>query len=138
VIRNTTGGGFGLKMTFRSPNWPQPCNYQYTFTAIFAPDGTLAVLAGSDGRGCGVDGVYYPVLRIAPPAAPGLSLVEADAARPLTSEGDAEWLAGATRGFVAGRVQVTPEWGNAELAYVYWSVAKAAEGQGDLPSIGTC
>jgi hypothetical protein len=138
VISATAGGGFGLTMTFRSPNWPQPCNYQYTFTATFAPDGALGVRVGSDGRGCGVDGVYHPILRIAPPPAPGLSLMEGAATTPLTSEGDATWPAGSARGFVAGAVQVTPEWGDAELAYIYWSAAKPAEGEGDLPSIGTC
>jgi hypothetical protein len=138
TLADTPAGGFSLKMTFRSPNWPQPCNYQYTFTAIFAPDGALTVLAGSDGRGCGVTGVYHPVLRIAPPPAAGLRLIDEETTTPLTREGDATWPTGAARGLVAGGVQVTPEWGDAELAYVYWSTAKAAEGQGDLPSIGTC
>ncbi|NTV62621.1 MAG: hypothetical protein HGA65_03660, partial [Oscillochloris sp.] len=41
TVQATVDGGFRLTMTFRSPNWPQPCNYQYTFTATFAPDGSL-------------------------------------------------------------------------------------------------
>ena len=137
-VTDASGGGFSLKMTFRSPNWPQPCNYQYTFTATFAPDGALTVRAGSEGRGCGVDGVYHPILRIAPPPAARLSLVSDGTPTPLTSEGAATWTAGTGRGFVVGDVHVTPDWGDAELAYVYWSAANPAEGEGDLPSIGTC
>ncbi|NNJ13236.1 hypothetical protein EKD04_023200, partial [Chloroflexales bacterium ZM16-3] len=137
TITDEAGGGFQLKMIFRSPNWPQACNYQYTFTATFAPDGTLTVLAGSDGRGCGVDGLYHPVLRIAPPPA-AVGLLADGTVTPLTTEGAATWPSGADRGFVAGDVRVTPVWGDATLAYVYWSAAKEAEGQGDLPSIGTC
>ncbi|MEI7770738.1 MAG: hypothetical protein WCI67_12140 [Chloroflexales bacterium] len=138
TLADTAGGGFTLTMTFRSPNWPQPCNYQYVFRATFAPDGALTVWAGSDGRGCGVSGVYHPVLRIAPPPATGAALQADGVMTPLTSEGEATWPGGADRSFISGDVRVTPEWGDAELAYVYWSVAKAAEGQGDLPSIGTC
>jgi hypothetical protein len=137
TITDEAGGGFALKMIFRSPNWPQACNYQYTFTATFAPDGTLTVQAGSDGRGCGVDGVYHPVLRIAPPPA-AVGLLADGAVTPLTSEGATTWPGGTERGFVTGDVRVTPVWDDATLAYVYWSVAKEAEGQGDLPSIGTC
>lgn len=136
-ISDGPGGGFTLRMTFRSPNWPQPCNYQYAVAATFAPDGTLTVQAISEGRGCGVDGLYHPVLRIAPP--PGdLALVADGATTPLTTEGEATWPAGSARGFVAGGVRLTPVWGDATLAYTYWSAAKASEGDGDLPSIGTC
>ncbi|MEI7646564.1 MAG: hypothetical protein WCJ55_20010 [Chloroflexales bacterium] len=71
-------------------------------------------------------------------ASVGLRLVAAGVSIPLTTEGAATWPAGAVRGFVAGAVQFTPAWGDAELAYVYWSAAKVAEGAGDLPSIGTC
>lgn len=138
TVTDTAKGGFTLAMTFRSPNWPQPCNYQYTFIATFAPDGALTVRAGSDGRGCGVDGVYHPILRIAPPPAAGLSLVGDGTPTALIREGNATWSAGSARGFVAGDVRVTPDWGDAELAYVYWSATNPAEGEGDLPSIGTC
>ncbi|MEI7646565.1 MAG: hypothetical protein WCJ55_20015 [Chloroflexales bacterium] len=138
TLADVPGGGFSLKMTFRSPNWPQPCNYQYTFTATFAPDGSLTVRAGSEGRGCGVDGVYHPVLRIVPPPTADLAQDVDGTRAPLTREGDGVWPARAVRGFVAGTVRVTPDWGDADLAYVYWSVAKDAEGEGDLPSIGTC
>ena len=71
-------------------------------------------------------------------ASAGLRLVADGASIPLTTEGAATWPAGAVRGFMAGAVQLTPAWGDADLASVYWSAAKPAEGSGDLPSIGTC
>jgi hypothetical protein len=63
-------------------------------------------------------------------------------APPLLTEGWEEWAAGTDQGFMfttaAGQLVVNPIWGDAERAFVYWSAAKEAEGQGDLPSIGTC
>jgi hypothetical protein len=138
TIHDDAGGGFTLAITFRSPNWPQPCNYQYTLTAAFRPDGSLTVRAGNQGRGCGTQGVYHPVLRVAPPPAAGLALIDGGTTTPLRVEGEAEWPTKVDRGFAAGAVRVRPDWGDAELAYVYWSTAKPAEGQGDLPSIGSC
>lgn len=138
TITDGPGEGFTLGITFRSPNWPQPCNYQYTFTATFGQDGTLTVEAGNEGRGCGIEGVYHPVLRLALPATADPTLSVDDPDLPITTEGQATWPAGTDHHIVAGPVQITPLWGDAEQAYVYWSVAKAAEGQGDLPSIGEC
>ena len=138
TVTDAPDGGFTLAITFRSPGWPQPCAYQYVFRATFTPDGTVTVQAVSEGRGCGLNGVYHPILRIAPPPSANLRLVADGASIPLTTEGSATWPAGAARGFVAGDVQITPAWGDAALAYVYWSAAKDAEGAGDLPSLGTC
>ncbi|WP_129676464.1 hypothetical protein [Candidatus Chloroploca sp. Khr17] len=135
-------GSLRLAMTFRSPNWPLPCNYQYSFTATFAPDGTLSVLVGNEGRGCGTEGIYHPVVRIEPPVTPELALVEEAGRTLLQQEGFAVWEAGNTQRFAlateAGALAVAPIWGDAELAYLYWTQARPEEGQGDLPSIGTC
>jgi hypothetical protein len=136
------GGAFELAVTFRSPNWPQPCNYQYTLRASFAPGGALSILAGNEGRGCGVTGIYHPVLRLEPPAGARAALTEGQAAAELAEEGQAEWPAGGPQGFrIAtpdGPLALTPVWGDAELAYVYWTRPAEAEGRGDLPSIGSC
>lgn len=141
-VTEAPDGGFQLAITFRSPNWPQPCNYQYTFTAAFGPDGALTVAAGNEGRGCGTEGVYHPILRVELPAATAVAALAAGATTPLRREGRAEWPAGADRGVVlttdAGPLRIRPAWGDARRAYVSWSVVNAAEGQGDLPSIGTC
>lgn len=142
TVVDAAGGGFTLGVTFRSPNWPQPCNYQYTLRATFGPDGSLALLAGNEGRGCGVEGVYHPVLRLEPPAGAGVALVDGAATTPLATEGQAEWPAGGPQAIAVttaeGPLALTPAWGDAELAYVYWTRPSAAEGQGDLPSIGSC
>jgi hypothetical protein len=60
----------------------------------------------------------------------------------LPTEGQAEWRPGDDHAFQltdsASTLQITPDWGDAELAYVYWSHARPEEGQGDLASIGSC
>lgn len=141
-ISDVDGGGFVLAMTFRSPNWPQACNYQYTLTATFNPAGAATILAGNEGRGCGVDGLYHPVLRIEPVAGATLALSDGATATPLTTEGTATWEAGATPQLVATVADqsftIAPAWEDATRAYVFWTLAKDAEGRGDLPSIGTC
>jgi hypothetical protein len=57
--------GFSLTQRFWSDLWPLPCNYYYVQRFEFYRDGRFRVVAGNIGRGCGADGVYRPVLRIA-------------------------------------------------------------------------
>lgn len=57
--------GFALEQTFRSEGWPTPCNYNYRQRYEFYKDGRFRVSAASIGRGCGNDGTYRPVFRIA-------------------------------------------------------------------------
>ena len=57
--------GFALEQVFRSELWPQPCNYNYRQRYEFYKDGRFRVAAASIGRGCGNDGTYRPVFRIA-------------------------------------------------------------------------
>ncbi len=57
--------GFVLEQTFRSDGWPQPCNYNYLQRYEFYKDGRFRIAAASLGRGCGNDGTYRPVFRIA-------------------------------------------------------------------------
>lgn len=57
--------GFSLTQRFWSDLWPLPCNYYYLQRFEFYRDGRFRVVAGNQGRGCGADGVYRPVLRIA-------------------------------------------------------------------------
>jgi hypothetical protein len=137
TIQSDADGGFTFQITFRSPNWPQPCNYQYTFSATFAPDGSLTVLAGNEGRGCGLGGIYHPILRLEPPAG-ALSLSTDAAPVVLETEGMDAWTAETPLTFtVAGDEpqRITPLWGEADSAYLYWTRANDAEGRGDLPSI---
>lgn len=132
-------GGFVLEQVFRSPNWPQPCNYQYFLRATFSANGALTLLAGNQGRGCGTQGIYFPIVRLEPPGTAQTARWDGSVLTPLVDEGLAEISGGADLGFQfdteAGPLTVTPAWGDAELAFTYWTQAKPAEGQGDLPSI---
>lgn len=57
--------GFVLEQTFRSEGWPTPCNYNYRQRYEFYNDGKFRVTCASLGRGCGNNGTYRPVFRIA-------------------------------------------------------------------------
>jgi hypothetical protein len=66
-IKNDAGEiiGFALEQVFKSELWPSPCNYNYRQRFEFYKDGKFRVAAASIGRGCGNDGTYRPVFRIA-------------------------------------------------------------------------
>jgi hypothetical protein len=57
--------GFALEQVFRSEGWPTPCNYNYRQRYEFYNDGRFRIACASVGRGCGNDGTYRPVFRIA-------------------------------------------------------------------------
>ena len=57
--------GFVLEQVFRSEGWPTPCNYNYQQRYEFYNDGRFRVTCASNGRGCGNNGTYRPVFRIA-------------------------------------------------------------------------
>lgn len=57
--------GFALVQDFWSELWPQPCNYFYEQRYEFYTDGRFRPVATNVGRGCGNDGTYRPVTRIA-------------------------------------------------------------------------
>jgi hypothetical protein len=67
TIQNDDGvaTGFALEQVFKSELWPEPCNYNYRQRFEFYNDGSFRVAAASIGRGCGGDGTYRPVFRIA-------------------------------------------------------------------------
>lgn len=57
--------GFVIVQSYWSEGWPAPCNYNYQQKFEFYKDGSFRPAAASIGRGCGTDGIYRPVLRIA-------------------------------------------------------------------------
>lgn len=57
--------GFSLVQKYYSDGYPTPCNYSYEQRFDFYNDGRFRVVAGSLGRGCGDDGTYRPVTRLA-------------------------------------------------------------------------
>ena len=64
---DTNGPGFVLSQNFQSEVWPQPCNYRYSQRYEFYDDGRFRVVVANHGRGCGNDGTYRPVVRMAFP-----------------------------------------------------------------------
>ncbi len=63
IIENKDG--FSLQQKYYSEGYPTPCNYAYEQRFDFYNDGRFRVVVGSLGRGCGNDGTYRPVTRIA-------------------------------------------------------------------------
>lgn len=57
--------GFALEQEYRSDLWPVACNYSYQQRFEFYNDGSFRVVFGSIGRGCGNNGTYRPILRMA-------------------------------------------------------------------------
>ncbi|MBI4517898.1 MAG: hypothetical protein HY699_18995 [Deltaproteobacteria bacterium] len=62
---NGTVVGFALVQKFWSHLWPTPCNYYYVQRFEFYDDGRFRIVGGNIGRGCGDQGTYRPVTRIA-------------------------------------------------------------------------
>lgn len=65
IIENKDSLGFVLQQNFYSEGWPLPCNYNYCQRFEFYNDGKFRISCASLGRGCGNDGTYRPVIRIA-------------------------------------------------------------------------
>ncbi|MEP7317477.1 MAG: hypothetical protein ABI921_02010, partial [Panacibacter sp.] len=65
LIIDNKKAGIVLEQKFYSEGWPHPCNYNYLQRYEFFDDGRFRISCGSLGRGCGNDGTYRPVFRIA-------------------------------------------------------------------------
>jgi hypothetical protein len=145
--------GFSLIQDFRGDQWPRPCNYYYRLRFDFYEDGRFRPVSASFGRGCGDDGVYRPVTRIA----------FADVTNVSEWRGG-QWSAwrqedyrlaskmtlspsGALFSFGGGEqsyelIPNTGQWdaSRGDNPYVYITVSPPGrdEGESDLPPIGTC
>ncbi|MGB4936124.1 MAG: hypothetical protein WBO30_03850 [Ferruginibacter sp.] len=149
--------GFAMEQVFKSEQWPAPCNYNYRQRFEFYKDGKFRVAAASIGRGCGNDGTYRPVFRIA-------FAEEQNNFAEWTGSDWANWsaekwqLQSATTLYNDGKYQysVTDSTGNGffvqpgnanfgdggrgDNAYVYVTQNKPIvdEGEADLVTIGPC
>ncbi len=56
--------GFEVVQDFRMGNWGQSCNYRYQQHIQFLRDGHFRVVGGAYGKGCGINAIYRPVVRI--------------------------------------------------------------------------
>ena len=154
----TSSVGFAVIQDFYHPLWPQPCNYRYQQRYEFYADGSFRVVAINLGRGCGVDGIYRPVLRIdlASTASGGQQVASWDGAawQPWTAEG---WVlqdgsthytpegyqlrivdaAGHGYSMEPGRGQFD-DGGRGDTAFTFVTVARPTEGEADMSTLGSC
>lgn len=145
--------GFALIQDFKHPAWPQPCNYFYQQRTEFYADGSVRPMAISLGRGCGIDGTYRPVLRIALAGqSESAALWNGTAWAPLANEAwrtqdgaaldpNGGWLRVTDtdgHGFVVAPGQAVAPNQRGDKAYLYVTRTQAAEGDTDLPTIGAC
>jgi hypothetical protein len=154
---NNTVVGFVLEQTFKSEQWPNPCNYNYVQRYEFYKDGRFRVTAASLGRGCGNDGTYRPVFRIAFAAEqnnfaewdgttwnnwPQEKWQQQQATTAYTREGYAYKLTDNTGSgyYVAPGKGQFKDGGRGDNAYVYATASKPGtdEGEADLVTIGPC
>ncbi len=153
---NGKKAGFVLSQNFFSEGWPQPCNYNYQQRFEFYDDGRFRVSAASLGRGCGSDGTYRPVTRIAF-AGDNLAFSEWDgkdwkkwekeqyqlqkSGTPYTKEGYQYKIGNENTAFYIepGNGQFK-DGGRGDNAYTYLTVnhPNKDEGESDLVTIGPC
>ena len=144
--------GFVLEQSYYSEGWPQPCNYNYQQRYEFYDDGRFRIAAASFGRGCGNDGTYRPVFRIA----------MSNDQRFFREYMDNEWQLWSMEGwrqqtrlfppspegyqYQIGNYYMLPNFGNkadggrGDNAYMYIMAQHPDrdEGDADLPTLGTC
>lgn len=56
--------GFEIVQDFRMGNWGASCNYRYEQRIQFFPDGRFRTVSGAYGKGCGVNSLYRPLVRV--------------------------------------------------------------------------
>jgi hypothetical protein len=155
LVDNGKPVGFSIEQFYRSDGWPSPCNYQYFQRYEFYNDGRFRIAAANIGRGCGNDGTYRPVFRIALSGDRNdIAEWDGEAYRPLEKEGwrlqqattryDGEAMfrvktGGMNYRFLPGNGRFN-DGGRGDNAYVYFTVRKenVDEGESDLPTIGPC
>lgn len=155
LIENGQTTGFVLEQKFWGEQWPQPCSYYYEQRYEFYTDGRFRVVAGNVGRGCGNNGTYRPVLRLAWAGRNTLAAWDGAAWNTWREE---QWglqseskstlegyqyriskESGTGYYLEPGRGQF-PDGGRGDNAYVYATLAHAGtdEGDADMITIGPC
>lgn len=149
----TEGGqqiGVALVQDFRSELWPVPCNYRYQNRYEFYADGRFRMLAVNIGRGCGLGGVYRPILRIVP-AGEAHAVAAWDGGK-WAGWGEEQWvLQGESTPLTADGAQLRIESTDGpnllvvpgqeprpDDAFVYVTRYRSEEGDADLPALGSC
>ncbi len=152
--------GFALVQHYWSEGWPTPCNYHYIQRTEFYNDGRFRPMAASVGRGCGNDGTYRPVTRIAFSEAGNFSEFDgktwaawdkerwqlADEKSPTTADGYRYRFSLTSTAATDRGLYITPskgqfgDGGRGDTPYVYVTRTEAGrdEGASDLPTLGPC
>jgi hypothetical protein len=144
--------GFVLEQIYKSEGWPAPCNYNYVQRYEFYNDGKFRISAASIGRGCGNDGTYRPVLRIAFEGKNSFSEYDGINFKNWSKEnwtlqkentrydanGYAYKINGNTNYFVEPSKGQFKDKGRGDNAFVYITKYKSEEGENDLVTNGTC
>lgn len=157
LLDNTDTVGFVIEQTYSSDGWPTPCNYNYLQRFEFYKNGNFRPIVASLGRGCGNNGTYRPVTRIAWAGSENSFFEWKDAKwqswqqekwtqqtelTPLTPENYWAKIANKTNnGFyvVANNGQMdTYSRGDKAFLYITKHNPNKDEGDGDLPTIGPC
>jgi hypothetical protein len=146
--------GFVMEQDFHHPLWPAPCNYRYTQRFEFYDDGRFRIAGGQYGRGCGVHGIYRPVLRIKPALGKGAEFSQwdghvwqpwdkerwalQDSSTQYTKQGYQYRIRDAAKGWYLepGTGQFPDNRG--DNAYVYVTRDHPGEGDVDMITIGPC
>jgi len=146
--------GFALSQDFWSELWPLPCNYFYAQRYEFYSDGRFRPVAINNGRGCGNDGTYRPVTRIALAADSTFSEWSGTAWQAWAQEGwrlvadvpaNADGYPFQIRN-TAGGFAIEPstgqfnDSGRGDNPYIYVTRhhTELDEGDSDMPTIGPC
>lgn len=159
IVQDGETVGFALVQDFRSELWPLSCNYRYVQRYEFYADGRFRVGGLNLGRGCGNNGLYHPVLRLA--LAPGPQgdkttiaewngqewiswdkegWVQQTAATAYTPEGyEFRILGGDGQGYMLepNRGQFG-DGSRGDNAFIYVTLHKPDEGDADMITIGPC
>jgi hypothetical protein len=152
LIINNKKTGFALEQKFQSDGWPGACNYNYIQRYEFYDDGRFRIATASIGRGCGNDGTYRPVFRIAMNGTNQFSQYDGkswatwqtekwDLQHELTSytpEGFAYKFNGATNYFIEPSRGQFNDKSRGDYAFVYVTKSKTEEGERDLLTLGPC
>ena len=152
LIINKKVEGFVLEQKFQSDGWPRPCNYNYVQRYEFYNNGNFRITTASIGRGCGNDGVYRPVFRI---AFEGNNTFSQYNGSNFTNWQTEKWdlqqdltkyTANGTAYKITGNLNynIIPNRGQfndksrGDFAYTYITKFKTEEGEDDLVTIGPC
>lgn len=149
--------GFTIEQDFFSEGWPTACNYNYKQRFEFYDDGRFRAAVASLGRGCGNNGTYRPVTRIAFAGKNKFSQWKGDTwqqwkkeqwylQEPTTSLTKENYQykiqsSDQTQGFyMMSNIGQFNDGGRGDNAYVYVTKNKhdADEGESDLVTIGPC